>query len=598
MSYFDDASLVMIPSGYKTSKVYSVKPLDGSGDLTFTRSNDTATRVNSAGLIEKVRTNITLYSNDFSQWTENNTTITSDSIVGPFGTDSADLMTLQSTTDEHNVFYTPAITTSANNAYTQSFYVKKGTGRYMAAWMYFPSNLGGPYATYDLDTNTLAASGTTAAGTTYINSSIEVLSGGWIRISVTGLSSSSTSIIPAIDARTSGSLVPQVAFLGAGQTYYIYGAQLELSDFGATPYIGPTLGSAVSVGPVANVPRLDYLGSSCPRLLLEPQRTNLALYSEQFSNASWFKRANIGVTSNAITAPDGTLSADKIAATDNNTVDYGVFQLVASGLNTYSVFAKKGELNYVYVGWDNTLTTQGVYFNLNNGTISSNPSNYSASITDYGNGWYRCTLYVASNVSYFFVSPSANGTSFVFSGQSGNGIYLWGAQAEVGAYATSYIPTLGAAVTRGADACSKTGISSLIGQTEGTLFVDLSDVNDLDFPEITIDNNNNTDRIVLTRSGAGNWGFFVASSAASTFSAYSSVSSTSGKFALAYSSAGYALYRNGVQIVTGTYDLPTALSAIRFNGRSSSDFFASKCVKQAIIFPTRLSAADLAALTA
>jgi hypothetical protein len=45
MSYFDDASLVMIPSGYKTSKVYSVKPTDGTGDLTFTRSNDTATRV-------------------------------------------------------------------------------------------------------------------------------------------------------------------------------------------------------------------------------------------------------------------------------------------------------------------------------------------------------------------------------------------------------------------------------------------------------------------------------------------------------------------------------------------------------------------------
>jgi hypothetical protein len=58
MSYFDDASLVMIPSGYKTSKVYSVKPTDGTGDLAFTRSNDTATRVGPDGLIEKVRTNV------------------------------------------------------------------------------------------------------------------------------------------------------------------------------------------------------------------------------------------------------------------------------------------------------------------------------------------------------------------------------------------------------------------------------------------------------------------------------------------------------------------------------------------------------------
>ena len=63
MSFFDDASLVMIPSGYKDQKVYSVKPIDGSGDLTFSRSNDTATRVDSNGLIEKVHTNELLQSN-------------------------------------------------------------------------------------------------------------------------------------------------------------------------------------------------------------------------------------------------------------------------------------------------------------------------------------------------------------------------------------------------------------------------------------------------------------------------------------------------------------------------------------------------------
>jgi hypothetical protein len=58
MSFYTDASLVLIPSGIKDQKVYCAKPVDGSGDLTFTRSNDTATRVNSSGLIEKVRTNL------------------------------------------------------------------------------------------------------------------------------------------------------------------------------------------------------------------------------------------------------------------------------------------------------------------------------------------------------------------------------------------------------------------------------------------------------------------------------------------------------------------------------------------------------------
>jgi hypothetical protein len=57
MSFFSEASLAMIPSGYKTSKVYSAIPTSGDGDLTFSRSNDTATRVGPDGLIEKVRTN-------------------------------------------------------------------------------------------------------------------------------------------------------------------------------------------------------------------------------------------------------------------------------------------------------------------------------------------------------------------------------------------------------------------------------------------------------------------------------------------------------------------------------------------------------------
>jgi hypothetical protein len=50
MSFFSEASLAMIPSGYKTSKVYSALPTSGDGDLTFSRSNDTATRVGPDGL--------------------------------------------------------------------------------------------------------------------------------------------------------------------------------------------------------------------------------------------------------------------------------------------------------------------------------------------------------------------------------------------------------------------------------------------------------------------------------------------------------------------------------------------------------------------
>ena len=57
MSTYTDASLIYYPSGYKASKAYSLKPTDGSGDLTFTRAS-TATRVNESGLIEEVATGV------------------------------------------------------------------------------------------------------------------------------------------------------------------------------------------------------------------------------------------------------------------------------------------------------------------------------------------------------------------------------------------------------------------------------------------------------------------------------------------------------------------------------------------------------------
>ena len=57
MSLYDDASLIMYPSGYKANKIYSLKPTNGSGDFDFTRAS-TATRVNADGLIESVASGV------------------------------------------------------------------------------------------------------------------------------------------------------------------------------------------------------------------------------------------------------------------------------------------------------------------------------------------------------------------------------------------------------------------------------------------------------------------------------------------------------------------------------------------------------------
>ena len=55
--FYDQASLVMVPSGYKAGKVYSQKPLSTDGELTFSRAS-TATRINASGLIESVASDV------------------------------------------------------------------------------------------------------------------------------------------------------------------------------------------------------------------------------------------------------------------------------------------------------------------------------------------------------------------------------------------------------------------------------------------------------------------------------------------------------------------------------------------------------------
>jgi hypothetical protein len=385
-------------------------------------------------------------------------------------------------------------------------------------------------------------------------------------------------------------------------TFIAFGAQLEAGDI-ATDYI-PTTTAAVSVGITADIPRLDYTGGGCPSLLLEPQRTNLVTFSEQFDNAAWLKRANIGITANAIVSPDGTTNADKMAVTNASVVDYGCFQIVASGLNTYSVFAKKAELDYLFIGFNNDLASEGVFFNLNTGAISSNPSSYSATITDYGNGWYRCSVYFATNVSYFFISPSVNGTSFNFSGQSGNGIYIYGAQAEVGSYVSSYIPTLGASVTRVSDAASKTGISSLIGQTEGVAFIDfvwngLTGVGG--FPRIIELATDSSNYIQLySIAGTTSWGWDIVNGGVVQFTGGSTMALGRNKIAIGYKLNDMVIYKNGTLVASDATCTVPATSALGvtglFNGAGGAQLAAS--VNQTLLFTTRLSNAELQSLTA
>lgn len=228
----------------------------------------------------------------------------------------------------------------------------------------------------------------------------------------------------------------------------------------------------------ANVLRLDYTNGSCPSILVEQQRTNITLQSQDLSS-TWYTAGGL-LDSNITTSPDGTNTADKIKADNTNSIH--VYQQTINVLNateyTMSVFVKSSEYTFFELADASNLKAQT--FNLTSKTISAPQTGgftpaTSSKIEDYGNGWLRCSItYTTSSTTAFFRISLSNGTTTSFAGNNTNGLFVWGAQLEAGSYATSYIPTTSASVTRNADVISKTGISSLIGQTEGTMFFDLN----------------------------------------------------------------------------------------------------------------------------
>jgi len=210
-----------------------------------------------------------------------------------------------------------------------------------------------------------------------------------------------------------------------------------------------------------NVPRIDYTNGSCPSLLVEPQRTNLFLSSQQFDDANWGKAVGT-ITANVAISPDGTQNADLF----NNA---NIYQQRTQANNTtycFSVYVKKNTASNIVIGYiDNNVGFAGGDINYtyltNTITVSQSANgSVSAQSIDVGNGWIRLIL------KYTTIATVTFNYQLIVS----DGSYVYGAQLEVGSYPTSYIQTVASTVTRNADVISKTGISSLIGQTEGTIF--------------------------------------------------------------------------------------------------------------------------------
>jgi len=575
MSFYEDASLVMIPSGYKSGKIYSQKPLSTDGQLTFTRASE-ATRVASNGLIEKVRTNILLHSEAFDNAVYNKGTggsISANSVTAPDGTMTADAYTWATATTTY-AFLSQTVSGTSQIPNTFSIYIKRPAGS-------------------GSRTLRLAVSDVTISTS---SSSTFTITESWQRFQFTRTSASTTgSVGVGFFLGASG------VSIAAGEVIDVWGAQLETGDI-ATDYIATTT-AAVSVGPVANIPRLDYLNSTCPKLLLEPQRTNLQLNSEQFDNATWAK-VNTVVTANQIVSPDGNVNADKLDETTANSIhQIEGSRTVTVAAYTMSVFAKKGERNFVRLY--EVTTGNSAYFNLNTGAIGtvSGPT-ATAKIENYGNGWYRCSLTYTETGTfgrYRIVIAKLDNEAF-YAGTAGNGIYIYGAQYELGAYATSYIPTLAASQTRVADAASKTGISSLIGQTEGVVFVNFNNRLLASYPnEYIVQIISGTTQLWLRKELAGNSftaRLIVSGSTIWTFASSIVPINGNNKIAIAYKTGNSAVFLNGAQVSSTNTSAFSGSAFADLNFNFGGTLNPELPLSQALLFTTRLTNAQLAELTA
>ena len=598
-SFYDSASIITIPSGYKAGTLYSAKPTDGSGDMTFTRTGDTATRVNSAGLIERCITNVLLQSNNFpsASWAKSNVNVGT-GITDPEGGTTAFSLAGSSATSNIKSLTQGAFPVGTDIK-TVSVYAKANTHNFLQV------RLGntGTYVNFDLSTGTLS-NGSGASGT------MTNIGGGWYRcVCATTINASSiNSIIGLIDSLS--------AIGGDNSTttnsIYIWRAQAQFGDQ-ATNYIDTTT-AAVTEGPVTNLPRLDYFGSTCPQLLMEPTRTNLMTYSQMLDNSAWSKDG-VSVSGNVAVSPDGYTNAE-VVVEDTSTTAHRNSRIVAwvSG-TTYSIsfFVKQGSgsrrfaISLAAGSFGAGLVCN---YNIQTGLVTTNSASITGKIENYGNGWYRCiatataTITASSNLVYYLRQNDIASTA-TYLGDGTSSLFVWGAQVEAGAYATSYIPTTAATVTRNQDIASKTSITSLIGQSEGTFFVDFdrttSSVTSSDIFAISLSNGGSQNRILIQYQphNLSYIGAVIRINSVTLYDGNFNNSNSRIKIAIGYKLNDLAVYINGVQVGTNALSSDFSINNLtKFSTDSGAgnNIFVSR-TNQALVFKTRLTNAELATLT-
>lgn len=360
-----------------------------------------------------------------------------------------------------------------------------------------------------------------------------------------------------------------------------------------------------------NVARFDYNPVTlAPKgLLIEEQRTNLVTYSEQFNNAAWTKTGS-SVSSNVIVSPDGTINADKLIE-DTSTGAHECAQsvtLVASTTYALSVFAKADTRTLVRVAgrsFGSWSTFPSAIFNLSAGTVTSISGVGTPTITSIGNGWYRCVVFGTTSATNAGVTVGlvSTGTTSSYTGDGTSGLYIWGAQLEAGAFATSYIPTVASQVTRSADVAVMTGtnFSSWYNATEGSMYAQYDWLGDSSFDYMFAVNDTTGNNLIgIGLSNANIYRGIVVTSGTTVASMTAGGVGVIGQVysqAMAYKLNDFALAGGGVMRGTDTAGAVPVVTQASFNGSSGISNLFNGHIRRIAYYPRRLANTELQVIT-
>ena len=389
-------------------------------------------------------------------------------------------------------------------------------------------------------------------------------------------------------------------------------------DRNSTKYVLGSGGDIISYA--TDEPAFEFnADGSYKGLLVEPAATNICLQSEDFST-TW-GIGNSTATQSTEETPDGDTSNKYIKLVDDGDGGTGVvytYQVITvseSTKYTASFFLKKSGLNWAYVRAFGAGSvgdaSPSQYFDLDTGALGTGTAGIQdATIEAYPNDWYRCSITWTqgagdTSVQFTIHVAEANGDNVVdLDGTSS--IFVWGAQLEAGPIATSYIPTTTASVTRNKDDITLGSASSLIGQTEGTLYLEvdwrLTAGTSQGLLQASDGTGNNliaiynlSSPVELRMYAQANGGSVEVNQGVSS-TGFSGIQ----KIAFAYADSDFELYRNGSSIsssTSGSLASLATLTDIDIGQNPSADVQANMWIRAVALYPTRLSDAECEALT-